>query len=116
MMARLIFSLGDAARDRLIGKTPVRYVRYPGEGHGNRKAAARDDYARRLMERKNATGDTNGILHLILQPDETGETISLADADPSLISTTTGMSSTTPMAKLIERASKASVAGSMPAS
>jgi len=34
------------------------------------------DYARRLMERKNATGDTNGILHLILQPDETGETIS----------------------------------------
>jgi dipeptidyl aminopeptidase/acylaminoacyl peptidase len=34
---------------KLIGKTPVRYVRYPGEGHGNRKAAARDDYARRLM-------------------------------------------------------------------
>jgi dipeptidyl aminopeptidase/acylaminoacyl peptidase len=34
---------------RLIGKTPVRYVRYPGEGHGNRRAAARDDYARRLM-------------------------------------------------------------------
>ncbi len=34
---------------KLIDKTPVRYVRYPGEGHGNRKAAARDDYARRLM-------------------------------------------------------------------
>jgi dipeptidyl aminopeptidase/acylaminoacyl peptidase len=34
---------------KLIGKTPVRYVRYPGEGHGNRRAAARDDYARRLM-------------------------------------------------------------------
>ncbi len=34
---------------KLIGKTPVRYVRYPGEGHGNRKAAARDDYVRRLM-------------------------------------------------------------------
>jgi len=34
---------------KLIGKTPVRYVRYPGEGHGNRKAAARDDYTRRLM-------------------------------------------------------------------
>jgi dipeptidyl aminopeptidase/acylaminoacyl peptidase len=34
---------------QLIGKTPVRYVRYPGEGHGNRNAAARDDYARRLM-------------------------------------------------------------------
>lgn len=33
----------------LIGKTPVRYVRYPGEGHGNRDAAAREDYARRLM-------------------------------------------------------------------
>jgi len=34
---------------KLIGETPVRYVRYPGEGHGNRRAAARDDYARRLM-------------------------------------------------------------------
>jgi len=34
---------------KLIGKTPVRYVTYPGEGHGNRNAAARDDYARRLM-------------------------------------------------------------------
>ncbi len=34
---------------KLIGKTPVRYVRYPGEGHGNRKAAARDDYGRRLI-------------------------------------------------------------------
>jgi len=34
---------------KLIGKTAVRYVRYPGEGHGNRKAAAQDDYARRLM-------------------------------------------------------------------
>ena len=34
---------------KLIGKTPVRYVRYPGEGHGNAKAAARDDYTRRLL-------------------------------------------------------------------
>jgi dipeptidyl aminopeptidase/acylaminoacyl peptidase len=34
---------------KLIGKTPVRYVRYPGEKHGNSKAAARDDYGRRLM-------------------------------------------------------------------
>ena len=34
---------------KLVGKTPVRYVRYPGEKHGNRRAAARDDYARRLM-------------------------------------------------------------------
>lgn len=34
---------------KLVGKTPVRYVRYPGEGHGNARAAARDDYARRLM-------------------------------------------------------------------
>ncbi len=33
-------------------------------------------YARELMDHKNATGDTNGILHLILQPDENGETIS----------------------------------------
>ena len=34
---------------KIIGKTPVRYVRYPGEGHGNRKAAARYDYTLRLM-------------------------------------------------------------------
>ncbi|HXV75609.1 MAG TPA: prolyl oligopeptidase family serine peptidase, partial [Candidatus Polarisedimenticolaceae bacterium] len=34
---------------KLIGRTPVRYVRYPGEGHGNLNAAARDDYGRRLM-------------------------------------------------------------------
>jgi dipeptidyl aminopeptidase/acylaminoacyl peptidase len=34
---------------KLIGETPVRYVRYPGEGHGNAKAAARDDYTRRLL-------------------------------------------------------------------
>jgi dipeptidyl aminopeptidase/acylaminoacyl peptidase len=32
------------------GRAPVRYVRYPGEGHGNRKAAARDDYARRSLQ------------------------------------------------------------------
>ena len=34
------------------------------------------EYAREMMERKNATGDTEGILHLVLQPDENGETIS----------------------------------------
>jgi dipeptidyl aminopeptidase/acylaminoacyl peptidase len=34
---------------KLLGKVPVRYVRYPGEGHGNSRAASRDDYARRLM-------------------------------------------------------------------
>jgi dipeptidyl aminopeptidase/acylaminoacyl peptidase len=34
---------------KLIGRAPVRYVRYPGEGHGNRRAAARDDYSRRLI-------------------------------------------------------------------
>ncbi|WP_171102337.1 cytochrome P450 [Ruegeria sp. HKCCD7255] len=34
------------------------------------------DYSRALMDKKNATGDTSGILHLILQPDENGETIS----------------------------------------
>lgn len=34
------------------------------------------EYARALMEQKNARGDTDGILHLILQPDENGETIS----------------------------------------
>ena len=34
---------------KLLGKVPVRYVRYPGEKHGNSRAASRDDYARRLM-------------------------------------------------------------------
>jgi dipeptidyl aminopeptidase/acylaminoacyl peptidase len=33
----------------LLGRAPVRYVTYPGEGHGNRRAAARDDYGRRLL-------------------------------------------------------------------
>lgn len=31
------------------GKVPVRLVFYPGEGHGNRKAAAQLDYSMRLM-------------------------------------------------------------------
>lgn len=34
------------------------------------------EYSRELMERKNASGDTDGILHLVMQPDENGETIS----------------------------------------
>jgi dipeptidyl aminopeptidase/acylaminoacyl peptidase len=34
---------------KLLGNAPVRYVRYPGEKHGNSRAASRDDYARRLM-------------------------------------------------------------------
>ncbi len=34
---------------KLRGNVPVRYVRYPGENHGNSRAASRDDYARRLM-------------------------------------------------------------------
>ncbi len=34
------------------------------------------EYSRTLMDKKNASGDTSGILHLILQPDENGETIS----------------------------------------
>ncbi len=33
-------------------------------------------YAKDLMEKKNASGDTDGILHLILQPDENGAVIS----------------------------------------
>ena len=33
---------------KILGKTPVRLVLYPGEGHGNRKAAARYDYSLRL--------------------------------------------------------------------
>jgi dipeptidyl aminopeptidase/acylaminoacyl peptidase len=31
-------------------ETPVRLVLYPGEGHGNQKAAARYDYSVRMME------------------------------------------------------------------
>ena len=34
---------------KTIGKVPTRLVWYPGEGHGNRKAAARYDYSLRLM-------------------------------------------------------------------
>ncbi len=34
---------------RMQGKAPVRLVRYLGEPHGNRRAASRDDYVRRLM-------------------------------------------------------------------
>lgn len=34
---------------KTIGKTPVRLVLYPGEGHGNRKATGRYDYNLRLI-------------------------------------------------------------------
>ncbi len=34
---------------KTLGKVPVRLVLYPGEGHGNRKAAGRYDYSVRLM-------------------------------------------------------------------
>lgn len=34
---------------KTIGKTPVRLVFYPGEGHGNRKAASRYDYNLRSL-------------------------------------------------------------------
>jgi dipeptidyl aminopeptidase/acylaminoacyl peptidase len=34
---------------KLHGNTPVRLVRYPGEGHGNARAASRLDYNLRLM-------------------------------------------------------------------
>ena len=34
---------------KTLGKTPVRLVLYAGEGHGNRKAAARLDYSMRMM-------------------------------------------------------------------
>ncbi len=34
---------------KLVGQAPVRFVRYPGEGHGNRKSAARLDYALRTL-------------------------------------------------------------------
>jgi dipeptidyl aminopeptidase/acylaminoacyl peptidase len=35
---------------KLHGQAPVRLVLYPGEGHGNRKAAARLDYSMRLVQ------------------------------------------------------------------
>lgn len=35
---------------KLRGKAPVRLVLYPGEGHGNRKACSRLDYALRAMQ------------------------------------------------------------------
>ncbi len=34
---------------KTLGKAPVRLVFYPGEGHGNRKAAARFDYNLRML-------------------------------------------------------------------
>ena len=34
------------------------------------------DYAKNLMARKNAAGDTSGVLHLITQPDSAGQVIS----------------------------------------
>jgi dipeptidyl aminopeptidase/acylaminoacyl peptidase len=35
---------------KVLGKTPVRLVLYPGEGHGNRRAASRLDYNLRLLQ------------------------------------------------------------------
>lgn len=35
---------------KTLNQAPVRLVLYPGEGHGNKKAAAQLDYARRLMQ------------------------------------------------------------------
>ena len=35
---------------KLLGKTPVRLVRYPGEGHGNRRAASQLDLSIRLVQ------------------------------------------------------------------
>ncbi len=34
---------------KVLAQTPVRLVWYPGEGHGNRKSAARYDYNLRMM-------------------------------------------------------------------
>ena len=34
---------------KVLGNVPVRLVLYPGEGHGNRKAAPRYDYNLRMM-------------------------------------------------------------------
>jgi len=35
---------------KILNQAPVRYVRYPGEGHGNRKAAAQLDFQLRLNQ------------------------------------------------------------------
>lgn len=35
---------------KIVGKTPVRLVWYPGEGHGNRKSASRFDYSLRMLQ------------------------------------------------------------------
>lgn len=35
---------------KVLGQTPVRLVLYPGEGHGNRRAASRYDYSLRMMQ------------------------------------------------------------------
>ena len=35
---------------KVLGQTPVRLVLYPGEGHGNRRAASRFDYTLRMMQ------------------------------------------------------------------
>jgi len=35
---------------KLLGQAPVRLVFYPGEGHGNQRAASRWDYSLRLMQ------------------------------------------------------------------
>jgi dipeptidyl aminopeptidase/acylaminoacyl peptidase len=34
---------------KLVGKAPTRLVQYPGEGHGNRRAASRYDYNLRMI-------------------------------------------------------------------
>jgi dipeptidyl aminopeptidase/acylaminoacyl peptidase len=34
---------------KMIGKAPVRYVRYPGEPHGNLRATSRYDYSLRAL-------------------------------------------------------------------
>ena len=34
---------------KMLGKTPVRYVQYRGEGHGNRRAASRHDLCLRML-------------------------------------------------------------------
>jgi Dipeptidyl aminopeptidases/acylaminoacyl-peptidases len=43
-------SLGMYRNMKLRSKAPVRLVWYPGEGHGNRRAASRLDYSLRLMQ------------------------------------------------------------------
>jgi dipeptidyl aminopeptidase/acylaminoacyl peptidase len=59
---------------KLRSEAPVRLVLYPGEGHGNRKAASRLDYSLRLLE---------WMEHYLLGPGGTPPPYAIDHADPA---------------------------------